>query len=222
MRRAAPTAPIVLTPGRLRAGVAHLRRTDPVLAGAMAALGPCRFTVNHQGSHFDALIRAIVYQQLSGKAASTILARVLQHFGGEFPLPAELLAARDDDLRAAGLSRQKLSYLRDLATHVEEGTLTLQNVEILPDEEIERQLTMVKGIGRWSAQMFLMFRLGRPDVMPSTDLGIRKGMQALHALGEMPLPVETAARAEIWAPYRSLASWYLWRLADTLTVGDTG
>ncbi|HLV27051.1 MAG TPA: DNA-3-methyladenine glycosylase [Gemmatimonadales bacterium] len=214
------TVPQVLTPGRLRAGVAFLRRTDPVLGRAMDALGPCRFEANGQGTHFDALIRAIVYQQLSGKAAATILARVLEQFDGNFPTPLELLAANEADLRSAGLSRQKLSYLRDLAQHVADGTLMLDDVELLPDDEIERQLVMVKGIGRWSAQIFLMFRLGRPDVLPSADLGIRKGIQALHSLPELPTPAEVAERGQVWAPYRSLASWYLWRLVDTKTVAD--
>jgi DNA-3-methyladenine glycosylase II len=211
-------APQTLTPGRLRAGVACLRKSDPALARAMDALGPCRFSANDSGTHFDALVRAIVYQQLSGKAAATILGRVLERFGGNFPTPSALLAAPEEDLRSAGLSRQKLSSLRDLALHVESGELMLDEVALLPDEEVERQLVMVKGIGQWSAQMFLMFRLGRPDVMPAADLGIRKGVQMLDSLSGLPAPAAVAARAEPWAPYRSLASWYLWRLVDTKAV----
>jgi DNA-3-methyladenine glycosylase II len=214
------TVPQSLTPGRLRAGVACLRKSDPALARVMGALGPCRFSANDSGTHFDALVRAIVYQQLSGKAAATILSRVLERFGGNFPTPAALLATPEEDLRSAGLSRQKLSYLRDLAMHVESGELMLDEVALLPDEEIERQLVMVKGIGQWSAQMFLMFRLGRPDVMPAADLGIRKGVQILDSLATLPSPAAVAARAEPWVPYRSLASWYLWRLVDAKTVAE--
>lgn len=209
-----PIAPPVLTPGRVRTAVAHLRRADPRLRRAIAKVGPCRFSARRDGTHFDALVRAIVYQQLSGKAAATIHGRLLAHFGGVAPDAHAILAADEAALRATGLSRQKLGYIRSLAEHVVAGELPLDCVETLADEEIEAALMRVKGIGRWSAQMFLMFRLGRPDVFPESDLGIRKGVQLLDRLRELPTPRELVERAERWAPWRTVAAWYLWRLVD--------
>jgi len=152
----------------------HLRR-DPVLARVIADVGPCRFAARSEGSHFDHIVRAIVYQQLSGRAAATIHSRVVALFDGK-PSAIGLLTATDDQLRSAGLSRQKIGYLRDLAQRVHAGDLPVDRLHDLADEEAIAALTRVKGIGRWTAHMFLMFRLGRPDVLPDLDLGIRKAI----------------------------------------------
>src|SRR5690606_19680217 len=134
----------------------------------------------------DALVRSILYQQLTGKAAATIHGRLRDHFGGGDPLPTELLATPDEPLRAAGISRQKLGYLRSLAEHVRDGALPLDVIHTLEDEAVIAALVGVKGIGRWTAQMFLIFRLGRPDVLPELDLGVQKGMQLTYALPTPP------------------------------------
>lgn len=202
-----------LTRERRRA-LAHLRRTDERIARVIAQVGVCRFVPRAEGTHFDALLRAIVYQQLSGKAASTILGRILALYGGRYPTADELLATPDEQLRSAGLSRQKLSYMRDLAGHVHDGTLPLDRLHELDDARIIEALTAVKGIGRWSAQMFLMFRLGRPDVLPDADLGIRKGLQRAYRMRKLPPPRKVQEVGARWSPYATYACWYLWRLLD--------
>ena len=197
-----------------RAAVARLKRADPVMRRVIEQVGPCRFAPRVEGSHYDALLRAILYQQLSGKAAATIHGRLRDRFGGRDPLPEELLAAPDADVRAAGVSGQKLGYLRDLSRHVVDGTLPLDRVESLTDDEIIDALVAVKGIGRWTAQMFLMFRLGRPDVLPDLDLGVQKGIQLAYGLKKHPTPKDVVRIGAAWAPYRSVGSWYMWRLLD--------
>jgi DNA-3-methyladenine glycosylase II len=197
-----------------RAAVAHLKRVDPRLAAVVRTVGPCRFTPRAEGTHFEALARAIVYQQLSGKAAGTIHGRFHALYGGRAPEPAELLATPDETLRAAGLSRQKLAYLRDLAARVDAGDLPLHAVDAMADDEALVALMRVKGIGRWTAQIFLMFRLGRPDVLPELDLGVQKGVQLAYGLRKLPSPKQVQRIAEPWAPWRTVASWYLWRLLD--------
>jgi DNA-3-methyladenine glycosylase II len=197
-----------------RAAVTHLKRADPRLAAVVRAVGPCRFAPRADGTHFEALARAIVYQQLSGKAAGTIHGRFHTLYGGRAPEPAELLATSDEVLRGAGLSRQKIGYLRDLASRVGAGEVPLDDVHAMSDDEVLAALTRVKGIGRWTAQIFLMFRLGRPDVVPELDLGVQKGIQRAYGLTSLPSPKEVQAIAEPWAPWRTIASWYLWRLLD--------
>ena len=160
---------------------------------------------------YGALLRAIVGQQLSTKAAESIFGRLLDLFGGEVPTPRQILDADPDGLRAAGLSRAKVAYLRDLAARVEDGDLELDRLRELSDHEVAEQLTAVKGIGQWSADMFLMFQLGRPDVVPVGDLGIRHAVQRLYGLEKIPGPKEVTRIAEPWRPYRTLASLYLWR-----------
>ena len=187
----------------------HLRR-DPVLARVMADVGPCRFAARSEGSHFDHILRAIVYQQLSGRAAQTIHGRVVALFEGE-PSAASLLTATDDQLRSAGLSRQKIGYLRDLAQRVHTGDLPIDRLHELADDDVIAALTRIKGIGRWTAHMFLMFRLGRPDVLPDLDLGIRKAIQLAYRLRRMPNSDRVLAIGAAWAPHRTIASWYLWR-----------
>jgi DNA-3-methyladenine glycosylase II len=167
---------------------------------------------------YGALLRAIVGQQLSTKAAESIFGRLVAMFDGKGPSPRQLIDADPDELRAAGLSRAKVAYLRDLAERVEDGELELDRLNELPDEEVSAQLTAVKGIGQWTADMFLMFNLGRPDVLPVGDLGIRNAMQRLYELPAKPSAAELTRIAEPWRPYRSLASLYLWTALRALPV----
>ena len=206
-------APPVRRPSWAKA-VRELGATDPVLARVMAEIGPCRLVVRHDGSHFEHLARAIVYQQLSGKAAGTIHGRMVDLFGGRSPEPRELLATSEERLRACGLSRQKLAYLRSLAEHCEQGSLPLDAIHTLDDDEVIRALTAVKGIGRWTAQMFLMLRLGRPDVLPELDLGVQNGIRKAYRLRKKVTPKDVVRRGEKWRPWRTVASWYMWRVVD--------
>jgi DNA-3-methyladenine glycosylase II len=163
---------------------------------------------------YGALLRSIVGQQLSTKAARTIYGRMLELFDGHAPTPEQLLAVDPDRIRAAGLSRPKINYLRDLAQHVEDGELQLELLDELPDEEVIEQLTAVKGIGEWSAHMFLMFHLGRPDVLPVGDQGIRRAVQVQYRLRKLPDPKRLEKIARPWRPYRTLACLYLWSSLD--------
>jgi DNA-3-methyladenine glycosylase II len=198
----------------LRAAVRHLKRVDPVLSRVITDVGPCRFTLRSDGTHFDHLARAIIYQQLSGRAAATIHARFDALFAERGRTPRALASLPDDALRGAGLSRQKIGYLRDLAERVSSGALVLDGIDHRADDEIIEGLIQVKGVGRWTAQMFLMFRLGRPDVLPELDLGIRKGMQLAYRFRKLPTPERVRQVGAKWAPYRTIASWYLWRSLD--------
>jgi DNA-3-methyladenine glycosylase II len=183
------------------------------MGGLVEAYGPLSVKRRRRGRPTDAygtLVRAIVGQQLSTKAAASIFGRVQDLFGGEVPSPEQLIAVEPDALRGAGLSRAKVAYLRDLAERVEDGELDLDHLAELPDAQVIEQLTAVKGIGPWSADMFLIFQLGRPDVLAAGDLGIRRAAERAYALPEIP-DVETLTRmAEPWRPYRSLACLYLW------------
>jgi DNA-3-methyladenine glycosylase II len=194
-----------------RTSIVYLKRADVVLGRVIERVGPCRFRRRSTGRHFDALLRSIVYQQLSGKAAGTILERLLALYGGRYPRPTQLLDTTDDALRGAGLSRQKLAYLRDLAAKVDTGEVPLARVGRMPDEEVITHLTHVKGIGRWTAQMFLMFRLGRPDVLPELDLGIQTAIQRAYGLATRPVPADVLRIGKSWRPHATIASWYLWR-----------
>jgi DNA-3-methyladenine glycosylase II len=190
-------------------------RRDPRLSALMKRVGPCRLSESRTRHPFAALVRAVIAQQLSGKAAQTIHERVLALVGGlEALQPHTLLALDQAALRAAGLSRQKISYLQDLAAHVLDGRLNLAALEDLPDDEVIRAITAVRGFGVWSAEMFLIFRLNRPDVFPLTDLGIVKGVQKLFSLKGRPAPRTMMRLAEAWRPYRSVAAWYLWRIHE--------
>lgn len=159
---------------------------------------------------YGALLRAIVGQQLSTKAARTIYLRVLDLFGGTTPSPEQLLAASEEDLRGAGLSGRKVEYVRDLASHVLDGELELERLDDLSDERAIEEIVAVRGLGQWTAEMFLLFHLRRPDILSGGDLGIRKAIQIEYGLEEMPSPAEVEALGERWSPYRSLASLYLW------------
>jgi DNA-3-methyladenine glycosylase II len=199
-----------------RAALRHLRRSDPRLAKAIAQVGRCGLEFTPSSSPFHSLLRAITYQQLSGKAAATIHGRVVALFPAEHgPHPGLLPEIPDLALRGAGLSRNKLLAIRDLAAKALDGTVPdMRGLKRLSDEEIIERLTQVRGVGRWTVEMLLIFTLGRPDVLPVTDLGIRKGFQRAYGMKRMPAysTLERAGRA--WAPYRSIASWYLWRMAD--------
>ncbi len=198
----------------LRKAVNHLRRVDPVMAGVIQAVGPCRFKTRAELTHFEAVARSIIYQQLSGKAAATIYGRFEALFEGERPQAAALVALGDAPLRGAGISRQKMGYLRDLAERAHAGAIPIDTLHELGDDEIIGHLTSVKGVGVWTAQMFLMFKLGRADVLPDLDLGIRKGIQQAYRLRKLPDPKRVQAIGAKWAPYRTIASWYLWRSID--------
>ena len=190
---------------------------DPALAQARKGLPPFPgFPVEPRLPYFHTLARIIIYQQLAAGAAGTIHGRVqaLSPQPRRFPTPEEILALPEADLRGAGLSRSKLKAIRDLAGRVVAGELRIHALSRLPDEEVTRQLTAVWGIGEWTAQMFLLFHLGRLDVFAPGDLGLQEGIRILDGLEARPTPREASERAETWKPLRSVASWYLWRLVD--------
>jgi DNA-3-methyladenine glycosylase II len=197
----------------------HLRAADPVLRDLIDRIGPLDEEARRRGRPDDAygaLLRAIVGQQLSTRAARAIYARVLDLFGGRVPKPAELMAIEPDVLRAAGLSRAKVAYLRDLAQRVETGQLEIDHLTDLPDDEVSAQLLAVKGLGRWTVDMFLMFHLRRPDVVASGDLGIRRAVELAYGLPARPSIAEVERIAEPWRPYRTTACVYLWESLDAM------
>ena len=198
--------------------VEHLRAGDPVIAGLLDSYEAPDGVLSRRGRRptdaYGALLRAIVGQQLSTKAARTIYERLTGLFEGRTPAPAEIVAADPDHLRSAGLSRAKVAYLRDLAERIEDGELDLDHISELPDEEVIEELTAVKGLGDWTVHMFLIFHLGRPAVLPVGDLGIRRGAQLAYGLEELPDAAELTRIAEPWRPHRSLACLYLWRSLD--------
>jgi DNA-3-methyladenine glycosylase II len=203
-----------MTPGTARAADEHLRASDPVMAALVEQYGPLPERAP-SGDRYAALVRAIVGQQLSTKAARAIHARLLDVFGGGEPSPREILAADPEELRAAaGLSRAKVAFLRSLAEHIESGELELARLDELPDQEIVAELVAVKGVGLWTAHMFLMFQLDRPDVLPVGDLGIRRAAERAYRLRELPSAAELEALAERWRPWRTVACRYLWRSLD--------
>ncbi len=189
-----------------------LMRRDPVLATAIKRIGPCRMAERQRKDHLSALVGAIVSQQLSTKAAATIFGRFVALFPEGQSLDAAAIAAQSDAaLRGVGLSGQKVGYMRDLSARIVDGRLQLDALEALPDEEVIERLTAVKGFGRWTAEMFLMFRLHRPDVLPVGDLGIVNAIQRLYRMRKRPNAKRIQKLGEAWKPYRSVASWYLWQ-----------
>ena len=205
------------------AALAHLRANDAKLGALIERAGAFTLRLDGEQSPFESLIESILYQQLNGKAAAAIHRRVREYFGGD-PAPQLLLDAPDEALRAAGVSSNKIKALRDLAARTLDGTVpTHAAIGKMTDEEIVKRLTMVRGIGRWTVEMLLIFRLGRPDVLPATDYGVRKGFaltfqripktRALTA-DDLPKPEALLKRGKRWAPFRSVASWYLWRACD--------
>jgi DNA-3-methyladenine glycosylase II len=198
-----------------RGALARLRRADPQLGRLIDRVGPFLLEAGARGGHLEALLRAIVYQQLSGKAAATIYGRFRALFPeGRFPTTEEILDVDDASLRACGLSGQKLSYVRDLCSRVESRELSLEGLDEQPDDEVVASLTQVHGFGRWSAEMFLIFHLGRLDVWPATDLGVRKALMALRGARELPAPAAALEAGDLYRPYRTVASWYLWKSLD--------
>jgi DNA-3-methyladenine glycosylase II len=196
----------------------HLRGADEVMARLLDEYGSPDGVLKRRGRRpsdaYGALLRAIVGQQLSTKAARTIYDRLTGLYEGRTPTPAEIIATDPEALRGVGLSRAKAAYLRDLAEHVEDGELDLDHISELPDEEVSAQLTAVKGLGQWTVDMFLIFHLGRPDVLPVGDLGIRRAAQLAYGLDDLPDAAELTTIAEPWRPHRSLACLYLWRSLD--------
>ena len=191
-----------------------LQRSDKVMAGLIKTHGECGLAAAQREDHFSALVRAITNQQLSTKAAATIYRRLTELMPDGTPTPDGFAAVSDEQLRGAGYSRQKIGYLRDLARLVQEHQLDLDTIAALEDEEVIIQLTRVKGIGRWSAEMFLMFRLHRPDVFPVGDLGIVNAIHRQYRLRKRPTLEKMRKLGENWRPYRSVACWYLWRSLD--------
>jgi DNA-3-methyladenine glycosylase II len=184
---------------------------DPVLGAIIRANGPCGLAEVQRDDPFHALVEAIVSQQLSSKAAATIFGRFVALFpGGGFPAPDAIVASSIESLRGAGLSRQKIGYIHDLCRRILDGSLRLGALGRMDDEAVINALTEVKGIGRWTAEMFLMFKLHRPDVLPVDDLGIVKAVQRAYGLRKPPRPDRIRRIGEAWRPYRSVASWYLW------------
>jgi methylated-DNA-[protein]-cysteine S-methyltransferase len=203
------------------AAAQHLRDVDPPFARVLDDVGPFAMELKSAPSIFGALAEAIVYQQLSGKAAATIFARLraLYPRPHEAPTAEQILRTSDAKLRGAGLSQAKMLALRDLAQRQFEGTIpTLAEADRMTDEEVIERLTEVRGVGRWTAEMLLMFRLGRPDVLPADDYGIRKGFAVAFRKRDLPSTEEVLKRGARWAPYRTVASWYLWRAAERATV----
>jgi 3-methyladenine DNA glycosylase/8-oxoguanine DNA glycosylase len=220
--------------------VEHLKNADPKMAALIERVGPCTMQIRHHHSIFYTLMRAITYQQLAGAAAAKILARVEQCCltqsgptlrglrakngtpnNGSLPIPEQVLAASDEALRAAGLSRNKMAAIRDLAAKTLDGTVPeLGAIRSMDDEEIVERITQVRGIGRWTVEMLLMFRLGRMDVLPVDDYGVRKGAQVTYRMRKLPDKKRLTKVAEKWRPWRSVGSWYMWRAVEIKTVGE--
>ncbi len=203
------------------AATAELADRDPVIAKLVDAAGPAKLkrSGKERRDHFGALTRSIAYQQLAGKAAAAIHGRFEALFDGH-PTPEAVLAIPEERLRGAGLSAAKTASILDLATKVESGVVPLDGIQKLGDEEIIERLSSVRGIGRWTAEMFLMFQLGRIDVWPVDDLGVRAGYAAAYRLKEMPKPKELAAYGEAFRPYRSIAAWYMWQAIHMARAGE--
>jgi len=196
--------------------IGHLIEADHLLARIIQQAGPFTHRPEKMQSPFQALFRAIVYQQLNGKAAATILQRVVDLLPKQTGVtPEGLLELDDEPLRGAGLSRSKMAAIRDLAAKTIDGTVpTLAKLKKMDDTEIVERLVQVRGIGPWTVEMLLMFRLGRPDVLPVSDFGVRNGFMLIYGLDAMPSPQQITEHAERWRPYRSVASWYMWRAVD--------
>jgi DNA-3-methyladenine glycosylase II len=207
----------------VKAPDSHLRRADPVIAGLIDGFGgPLVQEPDRRGrpaEHYGALVRSITGQQLSVKAAASIWGRLLERFDGHTPTPEQILADNPEELRqACGFSRAKVTYLRSLAEHVLSGEIELDRLDELPDGEVIRELTAVKGIGEWTAHMFLIFTLHRPDVLPTGDLGVRNAAMRAYGLDAPPPPADLEILAEPWRPYRTRACLYLWRSLDNEPV----
>lgn len=199
---------------QLRKAEKHLSKNDKRLAGVIKASGPCRLKPHND--HYGELVGSIVGQQLSAKAGAVIWKRVLDLFGGKMPAPQQLIDIEADKIRACGVSYPKIGYMKDLAQHILDKRLDLDHISTMPNDQLIEQLTAVKGIGDWSAHMFMIFGLGRLDVQPVGDLGIRKAIMNLYILETLPDPaaIVTIANENNWRPYESVAAWYLWQSLD--------
>jgi DNA-3-methyladenine glycosylase II len=199
----------------MRKAILHLKKVDPILCALIESVGPCRMKFGPP--EFHSLAEAIVYQQLHGKAAVTIFKRFAA-LAGDPVTPQGILKLSDEQLRSAGLSKQKSSYLKDLAAKTASGLLDFSKLDAMSDEDVIKHLTQVKGVGVWTAQMFLMFTLRRPDVLPTGDYGVQAAMKKHYRKRKMPKPKEMEKIARLWSPYRSIACWYLWRSLDIKTL----
>lgn len=220
------TGPVKLTPARLKSAVEHLRAADPVMKAIIERVGPPK--IPRREATFAAVARSIAFQQLNGKAATTIFDRLLRQChlcngNGAGAIsstnwtaitPEAILSLSDEQMRAIGFSRAKASYLRDLSEKTQNGILNFTEIPAMADDDVVAHLTQVKGIGVWSAQMFLMFALHRPDVMPTADFGLNNAIRRAYHKRAMPKPKQVLRVAEPWRPYRTVASWYLWRSLD--------
>jgi len=194
----------------------HLLRADKVLARIIKQVGPCPLAPRHGVPPYQALIKSVTYQQLNGKAAETIFRRMLALFAGKkFPAPADIIALTDEQLRSAGLSRAKTAAIKDIAAKTIAGVVPPRRVIAnMSDHEIIERLTSIRGVGPWTVEMLLMFTLGRPDVLPATDYGVRSGFARVYGLKQLPSPKELLSHGERWRPHRTVASWYMWRALE--------
>jgi DNA-3-methyladenine glycosylase II len=200
----------------MRKAINHLTKSDPVMRAIIERVGPCRMEFGEPTFH--SLAEAIVYQQLNGKAAVTIFKRLADAAGGNPVTPEGVLRMTEQQMRAVGLSKQKSAYLRDLAEKTKAGLLEFERLSDLPDDEVIQHLTQVKGIGVWTAHMFLMFTLRRPDVLPTGDYGVQVAIKKHYRKRKLPKPKDMEKIAKPWSPYRSIACWYLWRSLDIKTM----
>jgi len=200
--------------------IQHLTRADKVLARLIREVGPCTLRPKRRRQPFQALVRSVTFQQLNGAVAEKIFGRVLALYPGtDFPTPEELFATPDAKLRAAGLSRSKIAAVKDIAAKTMAGVVPdLRAIRRMPNEEIIERITTVRGVGPWTVEMLLIFTLGREDVLPATDFGVRKGFALTYELEELPTPKDLLAHGEKWRPHRTTASWYLWRAVDMVGV----
>lgn len=196
--------------------IKYLSQADKILGRLIRKIGPCTLKPEKNVSLFQSLVRSVAYQQLTGKAAATILGRVKNLFPEKlFPEPQDLVKIPDEQLRAAGLSRAKIAAVKDIAAKTLDGVVPdAKIIRKMSDAEILERLTTIRGVGSWTVEMLLMFRLGRPDVLPATDYGVRKGFALTYKLNELPSPKELLAHGEKWRPFRTTAAWYLWRALD--------
>jgi|SRR5581483_3168669 3-methyladenine DNA glycosylase/8-oxoguanine DNA glycosylase len=195
---------------------AHLSRADKILGRLIKKVGPCGWKPDRRCSPFETLVNSVAHQQLNGTAAKTILGRFRALYPGKrFPSPEDLLATPDERLRGAGLSRAKVASIKDIAAKTISGVVpTSRAIARMEEEAILSQLTTIRGVGPWTVHMLLIFKLGRPDVLPLTDYGVRKGFALTYRLKELPTPTELLEHAEKWRPYRSFAAWYMWRALE--------
>jgi DNA-3-methyladenine glycosylase II len=197
----------------------YLSNVDAQLAGVIKAVG--QYSIKVRSNAFQSLVESIIFQQLAGTAATVIFGRFIKYYNGIVPTPVQILSTPETELKSkVGLSSKKIEYLKDLSARIEDGRLNLDILPSMADEDVITTLQQVKGVGRWTAEMFLIFCLGRQDVLPVTDLGIRKAMQKLYLLPELPKPATMLAIAQPWKPYRSIATWYLWKsLSKFASIG---